>query len=65
MHDVRMGGTDDARSGATTKVVHNVWMGHTYDARTNGMYDARTGATTDISYDVLTVGDYFTGFSCR
>ena len=63
-HDVWMGGTDDAWTGAMTDVMHKLWRGCAYDVWMGGMYDAWTGATTDVTYDVLMVGDY-TRFSCR
>ena len=56
MHDVWMGGTDDAWTGAMTDMTHGVWTG--------SMDDAWTGALKGVMYDVLTVGD-FTGFLCR
>ena len=47
---------DDAWTGATTDVMHNVWM--------DCMDNAWTGALKGIMYNVLMDGD-FAMFSCR
>ena len=44
IHNVQMGGTDDAQTGATTDLTHELQMGCADDAW--------TGAMTDISHDV-------------
>ena len=49
MHDLQMGGMDNAWTGAMTGLTHEQWMDCAYDAHMGGTYDA------------LTIGD-FTGF---
>ena len=54
----------DARTGAKTDVMHNVWMVGTDDAWTGAMTDMMHELQTGCAYNALTIGD-FTRFLCR